>query len=313
MACRTLGAVSRIVWPGIEKVTGTSRRLLITCRSLIAKSGDRCLRIRCRFCLGLFRFVVFGFVFARSDDRSYARGAQQVIRRGQRGRAVAVGGLASLVAAVGLSACAGTESNSGHLTLGERVAARATARSVTAPSSATHPSASSAASTSESVTRPSSATPLVPGLPQAEILQRSLTAGYEADSAAAADDWVKAFVALMQVSRTDEWSSPSLTETETGSALASARSQLSSLAEKSYYAQGTTRITGVTVTSIVGLQAKVIGCTSGGERFVERDTGVAAAGVLGSPDPVTVYAEMQKVGSDWKVASQKMEVGQCPL
>jgi hypothetical protein len=208
---------------------------------------------------------------------------------------VAVGGMASVAAALGVAAC-GVPGPSGlpgsSSSASPRVAGALTTES-TAPAPPLRVRAKPRATdpSQEEKTPPSPA--------------------WLVASAEAAQGWIAATNAFANASYTDDWNSPALVATEAAPELSEQQATLRSLSRLGIVGRGSPKILSVQVTSMSASFAQVLGCIGGDQIDIYLATGRPVPGKATSSSPRGVSADLVLTPSGWKVQKESVEVGQC--
>ena len=131
-------------------------------------------------------------------------------------------------------------------------------------------------------------------------------------SAEAAQGWIASTNAFANASYTDDWNSPALAATEAATQLSAAQSTLRSLSEDGIVTRGLPKILSVQVTSMSGSLAHVVGCVGGDQIEVYLSTGRPVRGTAGQPgSPKLVSADLVQTSTGWKVEKQSAKEDQC--
>ncbi len=235
-------------------------------------------------------------LFAQQKNNGYLH-PRRSIRRGQRGGAVLAGGLAALVVALGSSACATTG--------GAGLASHPADRVSTGPSDADAGSAS--ASPLETVVQD-------PSSPDTSLVRAKSTLPVAMSTGTAiVQGWLSALYAFDEASRTSDWRSPYLTATEVNPELDVVVSELRALARARIVTTGNTQLMRVSVVSVSGSTAQLVGCVNRGEIEVFSSTRRPVPGAAGRAAREVISAEMAATFAGWKVKSETNKEAQCPF
>ena len=213
---------------------------------------------------------------------------------------MAVGGMASLTAALGVAACGapGSTAISGPLS-----------------SASTHPSGNLIQTSSRgSALRSNAQNKGVSRRPATRSTGTGSvpTPAWLVSSAQAAQAWIAATNAFANASFTDYWRSPALSATEVSPELSAAQSLLRSRSDAGIVARGSLKILSVQVTSVTGSYAQVVGCVGGNLIDVYLATGRPVSGIAGHvAEPKAFSADLVQTASGWKVERQSVREGSC--
>lgn len=213
---------------------------------------------------------------------------------------MAVGGMASLTAALGVAACGapGSTAISGPLSSASNHASGHVIQT-----SSRGPALRSNAQNNGVSRRPATRSTGTGSLP---------TPAWLISSAEAAQGWIAATNAFANASFTDYWRSPALSATELSPELSATQSLLRSRSEAGIVARGSLKILSVQVTSVTGSYAQVVGCVGGNLIDVYLSTGHPVSGIAGEvADPKIFSADLMHTSSGWKVARQSVREGSC--
>ena len=223
---------------------------------------------------------------------------------------MAVGGLATVAAALGLAACAGPGGVRPLATLGSRSLTAATGSAAPRDSYGWRPGRVAEAKAPKAsdgspgigVGRRTPAVERTSALPAPDWLA----------NADAAQGWIAAMDAYDEAAYSDDWRSPDLVATRTEAALELAQASLRKMASEDEISRGTARILAVEVYSEGPDAAEVTGCIGGDEVVVYRSTGRPVTGDPGeSAVPDVFHAQMVDVGGHWKLEYQTVTEAQC--
>jgi len=212
---------------------------------------------------------------------------------------VAVGGMVSVAAALGVAACGGPGSSG--------------LSALPRPTNEQHPPSQVVSST---VLTPAGHTTQAPkktrGSSTSQKRESPPSPAWLVASAEAAQAWVAATNAFADASYTDDWNSAALAATELQPELSHTQSNLHWLSAAGIVARGAPQILSVQVTSLTGSLAGVAACVSWNHSYIFLATDQPVRSIANSRGPVVFSSEMRHVASGWKLANQSQKEGPCP-
>jgi hypothetical protein len=125
--------------------------------------------------------------------------------------------------------------------------------------------------------------------------------------------WLSALYAFDEASRTSDWRSPDLTATAVDPELDVVVSELRALARAGIVTTGSTQLTRVSVVSVSGNTAQLVGCVNRREIEIYSSTRRPVPGAAGRAGPEVISAELAATFAGWKVKSETYKEAQCPF